>query len=287
LRVYKLGMLFLPIPFSPDPSTKWKKLNQYTITLEMMLDQLPPHRMAFIQTALYNEKLADVYINSDGRIGCHDSFPPPSATSSSSTGSTSAAAASTSSSTSATSASASASAASTWAPSSVSTSTIGSSSGGDVAKLVAGKWHVVSIAVDSTAGMLNAFIDGRPAGTFLSQELAMIDGRYGVYKQVCLFGSKDQAETVGANVRMVWFETRPFDLADATNFYDSIQLENSWECFACTYRNPASAVECSVCGQFRLGATGQSVTSWACSSCTYVNERGDTCSICGAPKPPQ
>jgi len=65
LKVYRLGLLFLPLPFS-EPN---KRTNQYTVTMEVMFDELPQKRAALFQTAQFNEDLAEAYLLSDGTIG--------------------------------------------------------------------------------------------------------------------------------------------------------------------------------------------------------------------------
>lgn len=74
----------------------------------------------------------------------------------------------------------------------------------------AGKWVVLSISVDCIAGVINLFLDGKSAGTIISKDIAVIDGPFSVGKQICIFGSKNTAETAGANIKQLWFETRAF-----------------------------------------------------------------------------
>jgi len=115
--------------------------------------------------------------------------------------------------------------------------------------LLPGKWHVVSLSVDTTAGTIIIYIDGKLASTVLSPEIAVPDGNFSVYQQVCLFGSKDASETIGGNIKSFYFEDRVFGPAvwlpgfylnfvtnsqlyyqDAQGLYESLQLESSWEC---------------------------------------------------------
>lgn len=79
--------------------------------------------------------------------------------------------------------------------------------------LLPNKWHVVSFSVDTTAGTILLFIDGKMASTLLSPDIAVPDGDFSVYQQVCLFGSKDANETIGGNIKSFYFEDRAFDPA--------------------------------------------------------------------------
>jgi hypothetical protein len=76
--------------------------------------------------------------------------------------------------------------------------------------LIAGKWQLVTIAVDCLGGIVNIFIDGRVAATVLSEDIGTIDGPFSVGQQICLFGSKNAAETVGANIKNLWFDARTY-----------------------------------------------------------------------------
>lgn len=224
LKVYRLAMVFLPIPFAQ------RKINQYTVTMELMFDERPETLLALFNTALYNEKPANIYLSPEGKLGLRDAFPRDEGNS-----------------------------------------------------LLPGKWHVVSLSVDTTAGTIMIYIDGKLASTLLSPEIAIPDGNFSVYQQVCLFGSKDVAETLGGNIKSFYFEDRVFGPADAQTLYDSLQLEGSWLCESCTFRNPSSSIECSVCGQLNpIKAASQ---AWTCGMCTYANTSGDICAICEAPKP--
>jgi len=53
-------MLFLPIPFAQS------KINQYTVTMVLMIDQRPQGLLALFNTALYNEKPANVRLSLSG-----------------------------------------------------------------------------------------------------------------------------------------------------------------------------------------------------------------------------
>lgn len=64
LKVYKQAMLFLPIPFAQ------RKINQYTITMELMFEERPESLLAIFNTALYNEKPANVRVSNQQQI--HD-----------------------------------------------------------------------------------------------------------------------------------------------------------------------------------------------------------------------
>jgi len=64
LKVYRLGLIFLQLPFTLN-----HRINQYTITVEIKLDELPQGKLALFQTAQYNEDLAEIYILPDGTIG--------------------------------------------------------------------------------------------------------------------------------------------------------------------------------------------------------------------------
>jgi hypothetical protein len=154
LKVYRLAMLFLPIPFAQ------RKINQYTVTMELMFDERPETLLAIFNTALYNEKPANIYLSPEGKLGLRDAIPRDEGNS-----------------------------------------------------LLPGKWHVVSMAVDTTAGTVMIYIDGKLASTLLSPEIAIPDGNHSVYQQVCLFGSKDVAETLGGNIKSFFFEDRVFSPA--------------------------------------------------------------------------
>lgn len=54
LKVYRQAMLFLPVPFAQ------RKINQYTVTMEIMFEERPESLLAIFNTALYNEKPANV-----------------------------------------------------------------------------------------------------------------------------------------------------------------------------------------------------------------------------------
>eukprot|EP01087_Luapelamoeba_hula_P004848 TRINITY_DN1482_c0_g1_i1.p1 TRINITY_DN1482_c0_g1~~TRINITY_DN1482_c0_g1_i1.p1 ORF type:complete len:4317 (-),score=602.49 TRINITY_DN1482_c0_g1_i1:51-13001(-) len=76
LKVYKQSVLFLPIPFVPPADHIGKRFNQYTVTMQVMLDELPaqPAMTALFSTGVYNEKPADVYVRWDGKIGTGQVF---------------------------------------------------------------------------------------------------------------------------------------------------------------------------------------------------------------------
>jgi len=225
LKVYSLSMLFLPIPFAQS------KINQYTVTMVLMIDQRPQGLLALFNTALYNEKPANIYLSSEGKLGLRDQIPRDEGNS-----------------------------------------------------LLPGKWHVVSLSVDTTAGTIIIYIDGKLASTVLSPEIAVPDGNFSVYQQVCLFGSKDASETIGGNIKSFYFEDRVFGPADAQGLYESLQLESSWECEQCTFCNPSTNVECSVCGQ--VNSIKAASRAWICTICTFSNTTGgDICAVCEAPRP--
>jgi len=230
LKVFKTAMLFIPIPFSPADGIG-KNFNQYTVSMELMLDEFPqaPALTAIFNTAMYNEKPANIYVRHDGRVG---------------------------------------------------TAQMLGEEGNET--LTAGKWHLVSISVDCLGGMVNVFVDGRVAATLMSEEIAIVDGPFSVGQQLCLFGSKNAAETLGANIKNLWFDARTYSQTDAQGLYENIQYEGSWECDECTFRNPASTIECQACGKFNIITAASMV--WTCSVCTFNNASGDVCAICGSPK---
>jgi len=69
LKIYRLGLIFLPLPLS-QPN---KRINQYTVSLEVMFDELPQKKAALFQTAQFNEDAAEVYVLSDGTVGIESS----------------------------------------------------------------------------------------------------------------------------------------------------------------------------------------------------------------------
>ena len=78
--------------------------------------------------------------------------------------------------------------------------------------------------------MVHIFIDGRVSATLMSEDIAIIDGPFAAGQQICLFGSKNVAETLGANIKNLWFDARAYSQADAQGLYDNLQYEGSWEC---------------------------------------------------------
>jgi len=71
LKVYRLGLMFLPLPLS----TPNQRVNQYTVTMEVKFDELPQKKAALFQTAQFNEDPAEIYLLSDGTVGIESSTP--------------------------------------------------------------------------------------------------------------------------------------------------------------------------------------------------------------------
>ena len=157
LKVYKLGVLFLPIPFGPNAGGK--RINRYTVTMHIRLE-LPPHGklLSLIQTGKYIEEKPIVYINAEGGVGYDGCF------------------------------------------SSLSNLFVEQE-----------KWHIVTVTVDTTEGVMNTFIDGKPAATVRSHEIRK-DGRFSLDDQICLFGSKIPEETRGADIKFFILHTYPLSL---------------------------------------------------------------------------
>lgn len=166
------------------------------------------------------------------------------------------------------------------------------------------KWHVVSLAVDTTVGTILIYIDGKLASTLLSPDIAVPDGNFSVFQQVCLFGSKDVSETLGGNIKSFYFEDRAFGPAVRSPAFLYGQLRtglmnppigraralrypaarellgvrgmlilllrngpspetNPFPAQQCTFLNPSSSIECSVCGQ--INPVKAASRAWICA----------------------
>jgi len=74
MKVYRLGILFLPLPFTSNGGGRL--VNRYSVVLQISLDEIPPEGklLSILQTAKWNEDEAEVYINPEGGIGYGGSF---------------------------------------------------------------------------------------------------------------------------------------------------------------------------------------------------------------------
>merc|ERR1711956_82328 len=58
----------------PQGNSGGKRLNQYTVTVEVMLPTLPGEAMPLFQTHHVLDSVGVVYVNSEGRLGTKDHF---------------------------------------------------------------------------------------------------------------------------------------------------------------------------------------------------------------------
>jgi len=225
LKVYKLGVIFLSLPF-----TLTQRVNQYTITMEIKITELPQHKLALFQTAQYNEDLAEIYLLQDGTLGTDANRV-------------------------------------------------------DYKNQVAVKpeeWSMISCTVDCTAGIINAYINGKLCRTIHSEDIGVVDGRYSVGNTICLFGSKVTEETIGADIKNAWFELKTLNDTELLLHYESLLDEEAWQCPKCTVKNPRNSIECSTCGHFNIQTSENEL--WPCPVCTFLNQGGTSCSVCGSLK---
>ena len=158
VKVYAPGVFFLPTPVPRNGGGS--KINQYSVTMEVMLDELPAVPgacAALFSTARFNETPSWVYVRSDGAIGGKEHFDerPEYAQDT------------------------------------------------PKVRLSKGSWAVVTIAVDNVSGQMHVYVGGKLASWVHDPERLAIDGFYAVDEQICLFGSKQQDEMAGGNLRFV------------------------------------------------------------------------------------
>jgi len=247
LKVYRLGVLFLALPFQNNSGGRL--LNRYSITMEIKLDELPyGNNQALLQTAKWNEDEAEVYINASGGIGYGDSF-----------------------------------------------------GNYESPKMVANKWHLVTITMDCIEGLLTTYLDGVQIQSCKPPEMAK-DGRFALQDQVCLFGSNVNEETKGCNIRFMYFHNRKLSGQEVWDLYDTKQQESKWQCVVCSLLNLRDVDVCGACETPRalveglqsgistllenVVSSGGSTGEWKCQSCTLLNSNSlTTCAICDAPRP--
>jgi hypothetical protein len=70
------------------------------------------------------------------------------------------------------------------------------------------EWTIVMVTVDCEAGLMHTYINGKLCRTIHSETIAMVDGKYSVGPQICLFGSKVVDETLGSEIKYLWFQNR-------------------------------------------------------------------------------
>jgi len=233
LKVYKLGILFLQIPFNSNGGGRL--INRYTITLEMRLDSFPPagKLTSILQTAKWNEDEAEVYVNSEGGIGFGGSF-----------GNT------------------------------------------EAAKMSLNKWHLVSITIDAIEGQLITYLDGVLVQSCKPPECVR-DGRFSLQDQICLFGSKINEESRGADIKSLTYHNYILSGGEIWDIFENKKAESRWSCKVCSLFNDGDATSCAACDTKReIEGDQEPDQEWSCSVCTLFNpSKVDVCSACGTPKP--
>jgi len=229
LKVYKSALLFLPLPFGPNGGGK--KINQYTVTMEIQLidprpqpaspaisasaaasrspslrpldpidpvatvppstTSAPAGKVALIQTARYNEDAAEIYIT-NGLVGTGDAR------------------------------------------------TVTQQN-----KVRNNQWVIVTVVVDCVEHTITTFLDGKIHSFAQLPDEAKVDSRFAVANQLCVFGSVDPIETVGGHIRLLLFEPRAllspvrnslvasaplFPFQDVEALYGTIVAETAWTC---------------------------------------------------------
>ena len=58
-------------------------------------------------------------------------------------------------------------------------------------------------------------------------------------------------------------------------------LVKIWACKMCTFNNPTTVTQCSICETSNF-EPNQLV--WKCIRCTFINNQGTTCGVCSCPK---
>ncbi|SPR02027.1 EF-hand domain-containing protein [Plasmodiophora brassicae] len=71
LRVLRLGSLFLPLPFQGNGGGT--HLNSYTMTMEILVEQLPSDKTALITIERHSQHPVIVFVNAAGQLGILDS----------------------------------------------------------------------------------------------------------------------------------------------------------------------------------------------------------------------
>eukprot|EP00475_Leptophrys_vorax_P011553 TRINITY_DN18110_c0_g1_i1.p1 TRINITY_DN18110_c0_g1~~TRINITY_DN18110_c0_g1_i1.p1 ORF type:complete len:972 (-),score=250.87 TRINITY_DN18110_c0_g1_i1:49-2586(-) len=144
------------------------------------------------------------------------------------------------------------------------------------------QWHIVSVTANLKEQMMIIYIDGQLVN-FMSSEDMIPNGKYAVTDLLCIFGSKNGAESCGGEIRSVSLDCHvraPFEIQA---LFDLIQQEGSWMCEGCTYANPRSASSCVACMKKRSVFNVE--TFWSCPVCTFANTSGNVCVVCETPKP--
>jgi len=221
LQVYKLSCLFLPIPFLKNGGGNY--INQYSISLEMMVDNLPSAIQALVHMFKHNGERADILLRKDGAIGLDGHY----------------------------------------------------SQKTHVIK--ANHWHVLTITVDCLNALLAVYVDGAVVNEIHTEDLKL-DGPFAVSEQVCIFGSKDTGNILGANIKWCLFEPKVLSSKGVKELFATILEEGKWNCPQCTFRNALTASKCTVCGY-------DNKAKWSCTACTFLNASDLTqCAQCQTPR---
>eukprot|EP01098_Paradermamoeba_levis_P005140 TRINITY_DN2183_c0_g1_i5.p1 TRINITY_DN2183_c0_g1~~TRINITY_DN2183_c0_g1_i5.p1 ORF type:complete len:211 (-),score=63.04 TRINITY_DN2183_c0_g1_i5:28-660(-) len=194
--------------------------------MELMVEELPTNPQAIFSTALFNEKLAQLYLRNDGSIGILEG-----------------------------------------------------QGDNQTLKLKAKKWHVLSFSVDVPAAAVAVYLDGKLSTKITHKEIGVKDGRFAVNGQICIFGSKEVAESLGGNLRSLFFQNEVLSADEVESLNENIQLLRSWQCLTCTCRNPIDAYTCTACSMPREDV------GWICPNCTFKNTPGGLCEMCGFQNP--
>jgi len=72
LKVHKSSCLFLPVPFLKNGGGHY--INQYSISMEIMLDSLPASTQALFQATKYSDEQGEIWIRRDGSVGFGSHF---------------------------------------------------------------------------------------------------------------------------------------------------------------------------------------------------------------------